>query len=862
MEFDKALALSTAKEYVQQNNHQAAIEVFRKIIEADPGDLPSISALGELYVRANRVEDAVREFSRLADGYIASGFMRKAIAVLKKIMAIDPRNTVCWIKLADVYAKAGLPTEARQHYLQIAEAYRRNAQTREALEVYGKVVDLDPSNASARIKLGELYLRERMNDQAYEAFIAAAAQLATRGERRRALNAYNEALAIRPDSAEALAALNKLTEGHDGLSNKPALTAALGNSLVEAAMSSGNLDPIVASMPPNRVAEELDSALVVHEISKAEILVAYGQVDQAIAMLKGVAARFPDTIDVRIKLKDIYLRNGMTAEGAAECRELERIHRALGEDTRARDYALRAIRLTQLIEQPSGDLRGSGPEPVQEPVPPTVAPPLAPAMLRDVAPVPVRPVSQVQSPPPAVSQVQSPPPAVSQVQAPPPVVSQAQSSPLVVAQVQSAPEVSQVQSPPSAVSEVQAQPVPQAKEVQSAPLQVLGDVQSLPEPAASPVHSAPVPVVTQVQSTPVPVARQIQSIPVPLRPLRRPQGTQEPRPVVTSKIPEGVATLVAESPSAAPMNFVLPDAETGLAPLPTERSIQEAEVRSDDPSLSALTKVAITSPMAVKKPARFKMAALAAGVVAVLGTGAVIGGFVFDKKLNKQYEELTMVAPPETAQSEAAQPEAAASTPAGTESSPAGDSLTVVVTPRDKPDQPSRQETPGVKPARAEQPAPAPAPKETAKEAARPLPPAPSPPHAAVNPDSRAVGENRIPAGVPAGVPTGALGSAPAPVEPPAKPSRVSEGVVLGGAIRKVEPGYPAGARVARQSGTVRVEVSIDERGNVTSARALSGPSLFQNTAVMAARGWKFKPSTIGGAPVKTTTVIVFNFKL
>src|SRR6185503_18280665 len=100
------------------------------------------------------------------------------------------------------------------------------------------------------------------------------------------------------------------------------------------------------------------------------------------------------------------------------------------------------------------------------------------------------------------------------------------------------------------------------------------------------------------------------------------------------------------------------------------------------------------------------------------------------------------------------------------------------------------------------------------------------------------------------------------PSAPPPRPVRVTQGVVMGGAIKRVDPVYPATAREAKQFGVVRVEVSIDEHGNVTSVQALSGPPLLRGAALSAARGWRFKPSTIGGTPVRTTTVIDFNFKL
>ena len=80
MSFDKAKALTAAKRYMLQNNSQAAIEVFRQVVEAEPLDLSTINTLGDLYVRTGQIPEAVGQFSRLADAYLAEGVARKAIA--------------------------------------------------------------------------------------------------------------------------------------------------------------------------------------------------------------------------------------------------------------------------------------------------------------------------------------------------------------------------------------------------------------------------------------------------------------------------------------------------------------------------------------------------------------------------------------------------------------------------------------------------------------------------------------------------------------------------------------------------------------------------------------------------------------
>ena len=65
-----------------------------------------------------------------------------------------------------------------------------------------------------------------------------------------------------------------------------------------------------------------------------------------------------------------------------------------------------------------------------------------------------------------------------------------------------------------------------------------------------------------------------------------------------------------------------------------------------------------------------------------------------------------------------------------------------------------------------------------------------------------------------------------------------------------------------RTAGAVEVEVVIDENGKVLSAKAISGPSVFRDSAVQAALRAKFTPSKLSGQPVKVTGKIVYNFRM
>jgi tetratricopeptide (TPR) repeat protein len=207
MSLNKSKSLRTAEKYVLQGKIPAAIDEYRKVVDADPADLTTINTLGDLYVRAGRIQDAIQVFSRIAESYRDSGFTLKAIAMLKKISKLDPTNVDTSMKLANLYSQQGLFVEARQQYLQVADAYARAGQTRKALEAYQKIADLDPTNTSVRMKLGEIYWREGMTELSHEAFIMAGAELTRKGDTEAALNANLKALSVEPDSRQALTAI-------------------------------------------------------------------------------------------------------------------------------------------------------------------------------------------------------------------------------------------------------------------------------------------------------------------------------------------------------------------------------------------------------------------------------------------------------------------------------------------------------------------------------------------------------------------------------------------------------------------------------------------------------------------------------
>jgi protein TonB len=80
--------------------------------------------------------------------------------------------------------------------------------------------------------------------------------------------------------------------------------------------------------------------------------------------------------------------------------------------------------------------------------------------------------------------------------------------------------------------------------------------------------------------------------------------------------------------------------------------------------------------------------------------------------------------------------------------------------------------------------------------------------------------------------------------------------------ITKVNPVYPELARRARVSGSVVLEAVIDEEGNVSAVKALSGHSFLVDAAVEAVKHWKYSPTILNGEPVPILATVTVIFRL
>jgi TonB family protein len=88
----------------------------------------------------------------------------------------------------------------------------------------------------------------------------------------------------------------------------------------------------------------------------------------------------------------------------------------------------------------------------------------------------------------------------------------------------------------------------------------------------------------------------------------------------------------------------------------------------------------------------------------------------------------------------------------------------------------------------------------------------------------------------------------------PPKKLRVSQGVMAGLLIHRVEPDYPEAAKAQGISGMVVLQLQIDTEGHVAQTNIVSGDPLLTEAAVNAVKQWQYKPYLLNGEPVEVET--------
>jgi len=207
MALDREKTFSNAERLLKQGKVALALDECKRLAEDAPRDLLMLNRVGDFLARSNRGADAIVYYEMIANQFSASGFYPKAIAILKKIVKVDPSRLSAVVQLGELNLKQKLPGEARTWLLQAAEEYLRRREFGKAREVYEKLAAAEPDSIVHVVRLAEACAAEGDTERAALDLGALGAKLLASGRADEAERTYKRASELLPNRAEALVGL-------------------------------------------------------------------------------------------------------------------------------------------------------------------------------------------------------------------------------------------------------------------------------------------------------------------------------------------------------------------------------------------------------------------------------------------------------------------------------------------------------------------------------------------------------------------------------------------------------------------------------------------------------------------------------
>lgn len=207
-----------AQLFGQTENRPAAHTVLDRILEVDPLDRETRSALIDSLFETEETDLALQHCRILADQYAERNLLDLAEGEYRRIVKHNPDDLSAWNGLLSIVEQMGNEAEHIDEYVLMAEAFARRGLLEDAAKHYRKVIDLDPENIVARRAYIEVHLQVGVEGELVPDYLELAQRLEELGQVEEARGYYERVLMVEPKNTEALKLLH---EGRPPISDDP-----------------------------------------------------------------------------------------------------------------------------------------------------------------------------------------------------------------------------------------------------------------------------------------------------------------------------------------------------------------------------------------------------------------------------------------------------------------------------------------------------------------------------------------------------------------------------------------------------------------------------------------------------------------
>ncbi len=177
MVLDRQKTLEHAQKLEAKQQFRKAAVQLEGLVDQGSATLADRLRLGELYRRSGEIAKAMIEFLEVGSAYATSGQGYRAIAVYRHMLRLDPGLHSVHLSLSRTYRAIALTNDAISQYQETIGVLSARGRPLDRLRVIRELLELDPDNVRARVRLAEDFAAEGAHDDANAELRKAAAQL-------------------------------------------------------------------------------------------------------------------------------------------------------------------------------------------------------------------------------------------------------------------------------------------------------------------------------------------------------------------------------------------------------------------------------------------------------------------------------------------------------------------------------------------------------------------------------------------------------------------------------------------------------------------------------------------------------------
>lgn len=164
--YDRTRFLQEASRARARGRRRKAVALLRRVLAVEPGNAELHARLAPLLAERRLRFDAWQSFKAAADAFLREGREDRALGVLREAARLLPRKLDAWLEIAALQQARERPAEAVQTLLEARQRFRRRRERSKAIFLLRRALALDPDEPAIALELARLLARSEQPEEA------------------------------------------------------------------------------------------------------------------------------------------------------------------------------------------------------------------------------------------------------------------------------------------------------------------------------------------------------------------------------------------------------------------------------------------------------------------------------------------------------------------------------------------------------------------------------------------------------------------------------------------------------------------------------------------------------------------------